>query len=450
MSASAPPPGLPWSRRTLLQAGALFGFGLARPGLLSAQEPAPDGSEGSDGSDGGAADLPPPRARSVIHVFLPGGMAHQETFDPKPYSPLDYRGEVKTVDTVLPGVRFGQHLKRTAKIADRLTVIRAFSHGEADHARGCHNILTGYRPSPAVVYPSLGSVVAHELGGRAQLPPYGCVPNVPNTYAGTGYLSASFAPFALGSDPARGDFRVRDLDLPDGVDGRRFARRRALRDLVDAGFEAGPGGSADAVRAMESFYGRAYELLSSPAAVDAFRIDREPKKVRDRYGRHEAGQRLLLARRLVESGVRYVTVSVGSWDMHERIAQRMRERLPSLDQAYATLIADLDERGLLDETLVLLTTEFGRTPKVNQDGGRDHWPGVFSLVLAGGGVRRGFVYGASDSTASAVEEKGVGPEDLARTALTLLGIDPDRTLLAGGNRPLRLVSGGRVLRDVLA
>jgi hypothetical protein len=344
-------------------------------------------------------------------------------------------------------VQFGEHLSRTAKIADRLCVIRSMTHGEAAHERGTHNMLTGYRPSPAVVYPSLGSVVSHELGVRSSLPPYVCVPSVPDVYAGSGYLSASFAPFALGSNPEGKGFRVRDLDLPRGVDGTRLDRRRALLDLVNAGFD---GSSADGVTAMDTFYEQAYELLTSTDAKRAFALEEEPAKLRDRYGKNAEGQRLLLARRLVESGVRYVTVGLGGWDNHRNIAREVRGRLPRLDRAFASLIGDLDERGMLERTLVLLTTEFGRTPKINKYAGRDHWPRVFSVVLAGGGVKRGLVHGRSDATATAVEEKGVTPEDLSRTVLTLLGIDPDKRLMGGGNRPIALVKGGRVLRDVLA
>ncbi|MGD2017923.1 MAG: DUF1501 domain-containing protein [Planctomycetota bacterium] len=420
------------SRRTLLRAGVAttFGFGeLAR--ALSRDD-----------------DAPLARAGAVIQIFLPGGLAHQETFDPKPYSPVAYRGDVKTIGTSMGGVRFGSLCKETAKVADRLTVIRSFTHGEAAHERGVHNMMTGFRPSPAVVYPSMGSVVSHELGGQRDLPAYVCVPQPPSVYAGPGYLSSSYAPFGLGGDPASRGFKVRDLDLPGGVDAERFARRRAMLDDVNGHFVDAV--EADEVGAMGDFYQRAYSLLESATARDAFRLDKEPEKLRERYGKGGAGQRLLMARRLVESGVRYVTVSLGSWDMHQRISRGMGQQFPAVDRAFAALVADLDERGLLDSTLVLLTTEFGRTPKLNPTGGRDHWPRVFSVVMAGGGVKRGYVHGRSDATASEVEEKAVGPEDLARTIYTLIGVDPDRTLLAGGNRPLQLVKGGRVIREVLA
>lgn len=424
-----------WNRRAFVQAGALFGLGFGD--MLRAV---------TDSTDGEA--IPAPRAKSLIHIHLPGGMAHQESFDPKPFSPVSYRGDGRSVETRLPGVKFGSSLRRTAQIADRITVIRSMTHGEADHDRGTHNMLTGYRPSPAVIYPSLGSVVSHELGTRQSLPPYVCIPRQPNVFAGNGYLSASYAPFELGDDPARSGFRVRDLALPKGVDQARFDRRRSLLRTIDAGFTAGEG--VDGVRAMDSFYDSAYELLASPEARAAFELDSEDGGLRERYGKHGAGQRLLLARRLIQAGVRYVTVTVGGWDHHERINDRIREQLDPLDQAYSALIEDLDGLEMLDDTLVLLTTEFGRTPKINDNGGRDHWPGVFSIALAGGGIRRGYVHGSSDSTASAVESKAVTPEDLSRTIFTLIGVNPDKDLIAGGNRPLRLVKGGRLLKDCLS
>lgn len=421
----------PWTRRDFMRTG-VAGLGLSNLGLAGALRRDEE-------------EAPTPRADAVIQIHLPGGMAHQESFDPKPYAPKVYRGEVRAINTKLPGVQFANHLAQTAKIADRITVVRSITHGEAAHERGTHNMLTGYRPSPAVVYPSMGSVVASQLGPRENLPPYVCVPNAPGPYGGTGYLSASYAPFSLGDDPASARFRVRDLDLPGGVDEARFARRRKMLDVVGASFGEGE----DGVEAMGSFYSSAYEMLASEEAKAAFRIDQETDKVRDEYGRNQSGQRLLMARRLVEAGVRYVTVSVGGWDHHEQIARRVGEQLRPLDQAFAMLIRDLDERGLLDRTLVILTTEFGRTPKINQTGGRDHWPGVFSMAMAGGGVKRGYVHGSSDTTATAVESKGVTPEDMARTVYTLIGINPDKELLSGGNRPLRLVKGGRILRDLL-
>jgi hypothetical protein len=396
----------------------------------------------------GLGGVRPAKAKALIHIYLPGGIAHQDTFDPKPHAPVDYRGDLKVIGTSLDGVQFASRLAQTAKIADKLTIIRSFTHGEAAHERGQHNMLTCYRPSPAVIYPSLGSVVSHELGPQKNLPPYVWIPTNPNVYAGTGFLSSSYAPFSLGSDPASEGFGVRDFERPGNVNDERDARRRAMLREVNAHF--GRRESADGLDAMDSFYQRAFDLLSSPEARAAFDLKAEPDKMRDTYGRNAAGQRLLLARRLVEAGVRNVTLTYGGWDMHQNIQEGLDRQMPPLDQAFAALIRDLDQRGLLDSTLVLLSSDFGRTPRLNPEGGRDHWPSVFSVVMAGGGVKRGYVHGSSDSTAGAVESEGVGPADLGRTLYTLMGIDPDKALMAPGNRPVRIVGGGRVIEGILA
>jgi hypothetical protein len=387
-----------------------------------------------------AMAAPAAKAQSVIQIFLPGGMASQESFDPKPLAPIEYRGELSAIGTRLPGYQISSLLPRTAGVADKLVICRAMTHSEADHDRGVHNMLTGMRPSPAVVYPSLGSVLAHRLGSRKRLPPYICVPSQPNNFAGSGYLPASCAPFSLGSDPARGDFRVRDLDRPSGIDDSRSARRRELLGLVNEDFEARAGG--DATLAVERFYEDAYALIDSKDARAAFDINAEPAKLRDAYGRHDAGQRMLMARRLVEAGARFVTLTYGGWDMHDRIAQGMRNLMPRFDQAFAALISDLDSRGLLDSTLVLVTTEFGRTPKLNRTGGRDHWPKVFSIAMAGGGLKRGLVYGSTDATATEPEEDPLTVEDWAATVLHLIGIDPRTMLMAPGDRPLAIIKDG--------
>ncbi|MBL6827494.1 MAG: DUF1501 domain-containing protein, partial [Opitutales bacterium] len=323
-------------------------------------------------------------AKSVIHIYLPGGMAHQESFDPKPYAPLEYRGPFKSIKTKIPGVHFSENFKETAKIADKITVCRSMTHGEAAHERGTHNMFTGYKPSPAIKFPSFGSVVSHEYGSRKNLPPYVCVPNVPNEFAGSGYLSSSYGPFGLGSDPAQGNFKVRDLSLPNEISNDRFSKRRSLLDTVDDHFRQVE--KSDALGAMDKFYNDAYSLISSKEAREAFDMTKESDKVKDRYGKNQAGQRMLLARRLVESGVRFVSLTYGGWDMHQNIEAGFNKQGPELDKAYAALISDLDERGLLDSTLVMLSSEFGRTPKINKDSGRDHYPRVFSVALAGGGI----------------------------------------------------------------
>ncbi|MCX6927019.1 MAG: DUF1501 domain-containing protein, partial [Verrucomicrobia bacterium] len=350
--------------------------------------------------------------------------------------------------TKLPGVHFSEHLKNTAAVADKLAVVRSMTHGEAAHERGTHNMFTGYRPSTVLTYPSFGSMVSHELGPRENLPPYVCIPNEPTPYAGTGYLGPSFGPFSLGSDPARGDFAVRDLALPNGVDAKRFAQRQRLRAIVDEHFSNME--KSDVLDGMDTFYQRAYSMISSEKARAAFSINDEPAKLRDAYGRNEAGQRMLLARRLIEAGVRVVCLSYGGWDHHDNIKNGIAGGLPVFDQAFAALINDLDSRGLLATTLVTVTTEFGRTPKINATGGRDHWPKVFSIVMAGAGLKRGIVYGSSDATAAEPENNPLTVEDYAFTIYNQLGIDPDKALLALGNRPTRIVYGGKVAKELVA
>ncbi len=426
------------SRRGFLQVGALAGTALTLPDLLrnEAQAELKD-YENFQGT-----------AKSIIHIYLPGGMAHQESWDPKPYAPIEYRGEMRQVKTKLDGVLFGETLAKTAQIADKMTVIRSMSHGEAAHERGTHNMFTGYRPSPALSYPSIGSVISQQFGSRNNLPPYVCIPNQPNEFAGSGYLSSAFAPFSLGSDPASNGFKVRDLNLPSGVDDSRFANRRSALESVNAFFQNRE--KSDQITAMDSFYESAYSLISSPEARDAFDLEKEDAKVRDAYGRNQAGARMLLARRLVESGVRLVNLTYGGWDMHDNIVAGFKRSMPAFDQAYSQLITDLDSRGLLDETIVMVSSEFGRSPKINKTAGRDHFPKVFSVALAGGGIKRGSVYGSSNATASEPEENAVSVENLFTTVYHTLGIVADKELMAPGDRPIEIVDGGKVIKELLA
>ena len=427
------------NRRGFLTVGALAGVGLTLADYFSLREARAEQKN---------YDFLEAKAKSVIHIYLPGGLAHQESFDPKPFAPIEYRGELGTIDTAIPGEKFCETLPETAKIADKLTVIRSMTHGEAAHERGTHNMFTGYKPSPALIFPSMGSVVSHEYGPRNNLPPYVCIPNQPNEFAGTGYLSSAFAPFSLGSDPAAGGFKVRDLSLPDGIDEARFSRRRSALDAVNDYFRKKE--KSDSLAAMDTFYERAYSLISSSQAREAFNIDAEPGNIRDEYGRNEAGQRMLMARRLVAAGVRFVSLTYGGWDMHTNITQGMRGQMPNFDRAFAALVRDLDRNGLLDSTLVLVSSEFGRTPKINKDAGRDHWPKVFSVVMAGGGAKKGYIHGASNATASEPDRDEIGPEDLATTVYHQLGIIADKELMAPGNRPIEIVDGGKVRKELLA
>src|SRR3954454_9623002 len=374
------------SRRNVLTVGAIGGLGLTLADFFQLRQARGELKK---------YDFLDAKAQSVIHVYLPGGMAHQESWDPKPLAPIEYRGELGTVKTNT-GEIFCETLPKLASVADKGAVIRSMTHGEAAHERGTHNMFTGYRPSPALQYPSMGSVVSHEYGPKNDLPPYVCVPSMPNVYAGTGYLSSSFSPFSLGSDPAAGGFKVQDLDLPGGVDASRFATRKNVLQAVNEHFATKE--KSDGLAAMDTFYQRAYSLIASPKAREAFNINAEPAPLRDAYGRNEAGQRMLMARRLVEAGVRFVALQYGGWDMHAGITNGMKTQMPAFDQAFAALVRDLERTGLLDRTLVMVSSEFGRTPKINKDAGRDHWPKVFSVVLAGGGIKKGYIHGASNAT----------------------------------------------------
>jgi hypothetical protein len=426
------------SRRMFLQVGAATGLGLTLEGMLRNEARADlKQYESKEG-----------KAKALIHIFLPGGAAHQETWDPKPNAPIEYRGEMGIIKTKLDGVFINECLKQSANIVDKIAICRSMTHGEAAHERGTHNMFTGYRPSPALQYPSFGSVVSHEFGVRNNLPPYVCIPSVPTTYAGSGYLSSKYAPFALGSDPANPGFTVQDLALPGGVDDKRFTTRKNMLSAVNDHFATRE--RSDNIAAMDTFYQQAYSLISSPKAKEAFNINAEDAKLRDAYGRNAAGQRMLMARRLVEAGVRLVSLTFGGWDMHAGIKQGIQGQLPQFDQAFASLITDLSQRGLLDSTLVMISSEFGRTPKINATAGRDHWPKVFSVVLAGGGIKKGTVYGTSDATATEPEDDPLTVEDLSTTVYHCLGINADKELMAPGNRPIEIVDGGKIVKELLA
>lgn len=418
------------NRRDFLYSGLVGGLGLSMGDILKLQ----------------AESQLTPKAQSVIHIYLPGGVASHETFDPHPMAPSEYRGPLKAIPTSVDGLQFSEYLQQTAKIANKLTVVHSMTHGDAAHERGTSTMFTGYRPSPALEYPSFGSVVSNQLGDRNNLPAYVCVPQKLNDVADSGYLSKAFGPFSLGSDPAAAGFKVRDLNST--VSQERFDKRRSILDTVDSHFKYLE--NSDSLVAMDSFYQKAYDLISSPKAKEAFALDKEPQVMKEAYGLNQAGQRLLMARRLVEAGVRFVSVTYGGWDMHTGIGNGMSKQLPQFDQAYATLINDLDQRGLLDSTLVMISSEFGRTPKINKDAGRDHWPRVFSVVFAGGGFKRGHVYGSSDATGSDVETNPLSIEDLAATLYTQLGIDPDAKLQASGGRPVSIVYNGQAVKDLLA
>jgi hypothetical protein len=425
------------SRRDFMHIGMIGTLGLSLPNMLRLKGAEIPGVESFNAM-----------ADSVIHIYLPGGMAQHESWDPKPFASPDYRGPYTPIKTSIPGEYVGEKFVNIAKIMNKLTVVRSMTHGEAAHERGTHNMFTGYRPSPAIKFPSYGSVISHEQGSRNNLPPYVVVPSQSIPEQGTGYMSSAFGPFALGSDPADKGFAVRDLLAPKDVTTQRFDRRRNMLAAVDEHFRATE--KSDAIGAMDSFQQAAYGLVSSAKAREAFDLSKESDKLRDEYGRNTAGQRFLLARRLVEAGVRMVSVTFGGWDHHSNIKGAFDGQAPSFDQAFARLITDLQDRGMLKRTLVLVSSEFGRTPKINPTGGRDHWPRVFSTMLAGGGMKAGYVHGSSDSLGGEPEEDKVGVEDLAKTIYHQIGIKAESELMSPGDRPIEIVDGGEVLDAILA
>jgi hypothetical protein len=387
------------------------------------------------------------KERSCIILWLSGGPSHLDLFDPKPEAAEEIRGPFKAIPTNVSGIQISEHLPKTARHADKFHIIRSLTSKEANHERATNYLLTGYLPLPTMEFPSIGSIISKEKGGRNGLPPYVVIPEA-NASMGSGFLGSAYNPFAT-SDPNAKNFKVRDVELPLGVTWERMQQRKALLEMVDNKFralEANP----ELVKGMDSFYERAYSLMSSPPAKKAFDMEQEPDSVRESYGRTTFGQGCLLARRLIEGGVRFVTVSRGGWDLHrDNFTNLKKNLLPELDQAYSALLADLHQRGLLESTLVVLMGEFGRTPKVNKDAGRDHWSRVFSVCLAGGGVRGGHVLGASDKDGAEVKDRPVEIEDLAVTLYDRFGINPRKEHHTPAGRPIKIVHGGEVIKELV-
>lgn len=390
-------------------------------------------------------------ATNCILIWMDGGPTHFETFDPKPQAPAEIRGEFAPISTALPGVHFSEHMTRLAARLDKFALIRSIRHNQGNHGAGNHYMMTGAPPRIPVgcgafvsFHPSMGSVAAHELGKDNGLPAYFSMPRMSRS-GGPNFLGAKYAPFVVGDDPNRDSFRVRDVALPKGLTGDRFAHRRDLRGLVDRMKRIKDEAAADPVTALDDYYRQSYDLVTSKDAQQAFDIHSESDEVREAYGRNSFGQRVLLARRLVEAGVPFITVYDGGWDHHSEIFPGLRKRLPNWDGTVATLIEDLDERGLLDTTLVIALGEFGRTPKIStlsgrKTPGRDHWANAMSVLMAGGGTPGGVVVGATDRKGYSAVERVLSPENFVSTVYTKLGIDPNKVFYTPQGRPTHLVS----------
>ncbi len=453
------------SRRQAVQAGVVGALGLSLGDMLKlearAQEATSQAGTQAFTARGGSQGKLPARALSVIQLHLGGGMPQQESFDPKPEAPVEYRGSFGVTKTKHGDV-FSDNFPKTAAIADKVTVIRSMVGRIPDHGQATYHLFTGYTPTAVIDFPQMGSVISHELGARGELPPYIAIPNNHSFACTTGFLSSTYGPFELNADPGQRGFKVRDFSIPDGVSMERFDRRRSAREIVEKqirSLEADP----TTLDTMDDFYKQAYTLLTSSQAQRAFTLDDESEETMQLYGRDVVGlrgpdnrfhpkglaERLILARRLVEAGTRFVTVTYGAWDSHVDVKSNCLDQMPALDHAIAGLVSDLDQRGMLDSTLFWVTTEFGRTPKVNATSGRDHWARCYSNLVAGGGFARGLIYGASDATAAEPARDAVPLEDLLYTIYHQLGIDADKELVAFGTRPIEIIKDGKLVKGLI-
>ncbi len=426
-------------RRDFLRVGMLSFLGLS---LSQFHALADDAKKNAPvGRTTGTAD-------SVILIWLAGGPSHLDTWDIKPQAPLEIRGDATPIETSAKGIQIAGYFPQTAKQMDKVTIVRSMTSPAAAHEIGTHYMLTGYLPLPGFAVPSYGAVASKLLGPRSALPPYISIQQ-PGAEMGAGFLGAALNPFCPGGDPASGNFTVRDTELPGGMTPEKLELRKSLRETIDNTFKEYEKGN-DTAKAVDAFYNRAYTLLSSTEARAAFDLRKEKEDVRNSYGRHNFGQSLLLSRRLVETGVRFVTVTLGGWDMHGSIHNSMNGTARIFDQSYAALIADLSQRGLLERTMVVVMGEFGRTPILNKDGGRDHHPRVFSTLLAGGGIKGGNVVGSSDSRGLEPASDPVKPEDLAATIYKSLGLDPSQSISSPEGVRIALARGGSPIRQALA
>src|SRR4051794_20434784 len=402
------------TRRDVLRVGSLAALGLALPEFLRAR----------------ARAGTPDKDVSCILLWLQGGISHIDSFDPKPDAPAEIRGEFGVIDTKVPGIRVCDLLPKLARHQDRFSILRSLNPRNGSHGVADAYMLSGHPFNQSITYPSFGAVVAKEKGDRESMPPYvqlGVA--IDQRFGGgvAGFLGDQYNPFVLPGDASNPAFTVRDVSLPGGVDRDRFERRMRGLDAVDT-WQSKLEADVASIEAAGTFYQKAYNLITAPAAKKAFDIGSEDPRIRDRYGRHSLGQGCLLARRLVEAGVRFVTVTDGGWDTHQNNFRALKSRLlPRLDTALLSLLRDLADRGLLETTLVVVLSDFGRTPKVNPSAGRDHWSTAGLALLAGGGIRPGVVVGQTNALGELPTESPYTPEALAATIYDRLGIPLDTT-----------------------
>lgn len=408
-------------------------------------------------SAGDAGEKPRKEDVSLIVLFLKGGLSTIDVLDLKPDAPPEFRGEFNPIDTVVPGMQICEHLPRVATVADKFTLVRNFTHHDSGHGPADHYMLTGYHPGPLFnpnlkpnnTRPAYGSVIAKKLGPRGSVPAYVCVPKA-HASSGPAYLGSSAAPFVVEADPNAPDFTVPDLTPPLEIDPSRLGDRRQLMATVDRFRAAAEVRANRHAKTLSTFQAKAFDLMTSKETRAAFDIGQESDGLRNDYGRTSLGQSLLMARRLVEAGVRCVTIDHTNWDTHyDNFNVLKKDLLPHLDNGLTACLRDLTDRGLLKNTLVAVFGEFGRTPRVNKDAGRDHWGPLNTILLAGGGVVGGRVVGASNDKGERPASDPVGPEDLAATLFHCLGINPAEEFHTPEGRPVPLSNHGRVIEAVL-
>jgi hypothetical protein len=426
-------------RREFLKVGALAGLGLSLPALFARN--AALAGEGHK-----AADV------NCILIWTRGGTSHHDTFDPKPDAPASVRGEFTVIDTPVPGVKFASVVPGMARALKRFALLRSWNPRNGGHGVADQYVLSGHRFNPTITHPCYGSIISHQRGFKTSLPPFVQLGDqVDRTNGGgtCGYLGQEHNPFEILSDPSAGAFTVRDVTPPQGVDGGRLYRRKRMLRTVDE-LQRRADEQPAAFAALDRHYQAALNLITAPETKRAFALGVEDPRLRDRYGRNRFGQSCLLARRLIESGVRFVTVSDGGWDTHQDNFKALKNNLmPRIDQGLPALLQDLEERGLLATTLVVWLTDFGRTPKVNSAGGRDHWASAGFVIMAGAGIPGGAVLGRTDEEGGAATHNEYFTEDVAATVYTKLGVPLDLATQTADGRPIRL-NEGRPIREWLS
>jgi len=424
------------SRRDFVRIGGLSAFGLSLPTLLRAEAKAK------------ATGTHKARARSVVLVYLGGGMSHHDTFDMKPDAPEEVRGKYKPISTNVSGIQICEKLPLMAAQIDKISIVRSGGHNNDHHETATNWVMSGRFGSAFGDFPAIGAVVAHETGFSGTLPPYVSIPRNPSftwELGKSAFLGGRFESFKAG-DPSQSGWKVQDVSPSEEMTPRKLERRQTLLSAVDD--LASKVQSSDQIATYDEFRQRAASLILSGEARKAFAMDEESVSLRDRYGRSTFGQSMLLARRMVEAGVRFTTVNYGGWDHHGKIFQSLDSRLPEMDRGLSAFVADMDTRGLLDDTLVVVMGEFGRSPKVNKDAGRDHWGPAASMLFAGAGVRRGQVVGSTDKLGGHVTRRPVSPADVGFTILEAMGIDPRKLISTPDGRPIEILDAGELVKEL--